>query len=272
LEHPDGFARLHELPSPEERSRIGLLPGSPREPRHSASWRSPPAPVLFKRCPGAPAFPRDGRRQPSGRSARWHSPARREPGALVRRASTNSCSRSPTQEGLHLFDTARQADCRLTRAPDTRSRRPRPAFGGSRVLACSTERLAEENCCRTAAEVVGDRAGPAHRDRNRRGQHRRPARGARGHMDPPWPAAHPHRHSVRPLRVPCARTVVLWDLRRAGSRSWWARLPASLWRPKVARTSPSRRRRSGWSSPAASHGSRLSPRISSGLFCMPWAR
>ena len=43
--------------------------------------------------------------------------------------------------------------------------------------------------------------------------------------------------------------MVVRDLRRAGSRSWSARRPGSASRPRAARTSRSRRPRSGWSSP-----------------------
>ena len=78
------------------------------------------------------------------------------------------------------------------------------------------------------------------------------ARRARRHLEPVGPAA-AARSACSTTRSSSAR----WSRgrsasTRAASRSWSARRPGSRSRPRAARTSRSPRRRSGWSSPAAS--------------------
>ena len=170
---------------------------------------------------GGRAVPRDGR---AARPARGH--ARTDPPAVPAHARSRARRPGVDPAGVRA----------LLRRPRPRRPRGRGARGdgqpgrrvvhqprrldqpGRRLAPRRPDRLVRRRH-RHARALARDRARPAHRARDRRGQPRRAARRARGDLVARRPAAAADRHPVRPVRQPRARAVVVRHVRRARSRS-----------------------------------------------------
>ena len=171
---------------------------------------------------------------------------------LARDAPEVRGPRRDLQPGRRLLDQPRRLD---QPGRDLVGRRP------ARLV----RRRPRDGCCAGAR-----RARPAHRARHRRGQPRLPARRARRDLVARWgerllPIATIYDPFVSRALEPWSYGIY------AGGQSILVGTPSGVTlAPRAARTSRSPRRRSGSSSPAASPGSRPSPRTSSGPSCTRW--